>query len=119
MESIRIYKCGKSIVSISSIEKYIIRSEGAFYYPTKDVFKSCFDVHEMKLERIVRDNILLPIGMILIIMVSLAYYFNSAKYVIVDNNFALSTVMLLVNIPLHEIGHVLMLKNCILNVKSK
>lgn len=53
------------------------------------------------------------------ILLTLYLYFRTTTYSIIDVNFLPATLVLIINIFIHELGHVLFLKNFILKVESK
>lgn len=60
--------------------------------------------------RNLNDNLGLLLLVTLTIIATIVMYMSKGIYVLADNQFLIATVFLLLNIPLHEAGHILFLK---------
>lgn len=60
--------------------------------------------------RNLNDNLGLLLLVTLTIIATVVMYMSKGIYVLADNQFLIATVFLLLNIPLHEAGHILFLK---------
>ena len=91
-------------------ELYIVEEKNSFYHLDKDTFSSMFDKDGLVIEKTIKDNIAYMLIMVTIIIVTMITYFFKAQYVIVDVNFLKASFVLLINIVIHELGHILFLK---------
>lgn len=110
MDSIQIYNCDDNVVAISSKKNYFIKTAESFYNPSESLFWDVVDRQRMQHVATIKDNPLLAVGMVLTIGVVLIYYFLHVSYVIADRNFLISTLILILNIFIHESGHIGVLK---------
>ncbi|CEO88650.1 hypothetical protein SSCH_2290002 [Syntrophaceticus schinkii] len=69
-----------------------------------------FDKDGLVIEKTIKDNIAYMLIMVTIIIVTMITYFFKAQYVIVDVNFLKASFVLLINIVIHELGHILFFK---------
>lgn len=88
------------------------------------ILQSNFDFYKIPIEKkkeYLQDSKLLSVKelsdnpvvfelMTFTILLTLIIYFRQGIYTLADNKFIIATLFLLINIPLHEIGHILFLK---------
>lgn len=98
-------------------EIYILEKNAEFYKLDKESFFSLIDCSRLTNEKSINENIIYFFIMICVIVFTLSIYLLKYKYILIDDNFFYSTLFLLFNILLHELGHIILLK--ILNPKSK
>lgn len=111
MDSIQIFKCGENTVAISNKNDYIIKTAEAFYYPNENVFHEVIEKERLCFVRTIKDNCIIAIVMVIIILTALSVYFLNASYVIADSSFLPSLFILFFNIILHESSHIIVLKS--------
>lgn len=58
----------------------------------------------------VKDNLIYTFIFVIIMCITLFLYFQQGNFEIVDNHFLIATIFLLINIPIHEAGHIIFLK---------
>ena len=111
MDSINIYKYDSNEVWINeSKDLYFVKTDESFYNPNKEVFESVIDSTKLEFHKTIKDNPIYCVSMILIIMATIFLYLMNVSYVIIDNNLIYSTLVLLINVVIHETGHILFLK---------
>lgn len=112
--SSKIYEYNEYTIAYNNKNGYIVANDMDFYSLNKDDFYKNFykniDKSNFKKIKVIKDNIFIPVVMLITIIGALIYYISNAKYVILDKNFIIATIILLINIPIHEFGHVLFLK---------
>lgn len=105
-----IYKYEDSILAKNDNGICILVKNFQFYkipFEEKDFF---LQNSKLLSKMLIKDNVFLLIGMLAIIVVTLILYFGRDTYYLIDQNFLIATVFLLINIPIHEFGHILFLK---------
>ncbi|MDD4112297.1 MAG: hypothetical protein PHC56_04595 [Herbinix sp.] len=111
MDSIKIYKYDSNKVWINeSKDLYFVKTDESFYNPDKEVFESVIDSSKLEYQKTIKDNPIYCMSMILIIVATIFTYLINVSYIIIDNNLLYSTLILLINIVIHETGHILFLK---------
>lgn len=112
-ETVEIFENNDYTIAINSKRKDVIindREDHAYYKVGLEKFNDVFKIEDFNFNVILKDNIAIC-GIIFIFIVAiLVYYSFSVKYKIIDSNFVSATIMLLINIPIHEAGHILALK---------
>lgn len=114
MKSIlRLYKCDEYIVaSEEGKEKVIVEKEDEFFQLTKKQFEELFADFELSYIKELKENYWCMAFFILIILIAITWYLRKTSYLLADNNIGNAMVLLAVNIPLHEAGHIVCLKLC-------
>ncbi|MDK2802857.1 MAG: hypothetical protein KFW09_05745 [Oscillospiraceae bacterium] len=87
----------------------IIQSDFNFYKINNDQKKKYVEGDLLSLIEI-KDNSIYCIISIFIIILCFIIYFIFCDYKIIDINYKISIILLLLNIPIHELGHILALK---------
>ena len=88
----------------------IVAENDAFYKLNQASFNELFDLREMEYLGRKKDNPLYAIMMTVVICISIVFFFYRQKYVLVNNDFIQATVILILNIAIHEAGHIILLK---------
>lgn len=88
----------------------VVEKNHDFFKLDNKTFNLLFGKEKLELVRTDNDNVLYMLGMIFTILLALYLYFKTAIYYIIDINILPATLVLIVNIFFHEIGHVLFLK---------
>lgn len=112
-EIVEIYENSDYIIGINKIKnKVVIKNvEDYTYYKIElEKFKKIFKDNDFYLNKVVKDNVLLFNLIFAFIIFVLVYYFLKFEYRLIDANFIPATVVMLINIPIHEIGHIVALK---------
>lgn len=109
--SSKIYKYDDYVISINiDNEEYIIVDEMDFYKLSEKDFYNNIDKTKLIESEVIRDNFSLFVTIILIIIIISTYYILNFNYVLLDKNIFSATMILFINIPIHEFGHILFLK---------
>lgn len=58
----------------------------------------------------IKDNIFSFFLITFVIVFTLILFFNTGSYALVDNNIVIATLILVINVPFHELGHIVFLK---------
>lgn len=90
---------------------YILEKDNSFYKLDRDSFYSIVNKDELVEEKKVSDNPIYVISILFIIVATLTIYFYKHQYVVIDRNIGFSTILLLINIVIHELGHIVLLKH--------
>jgi len=106
----KIYKKDGCVVAIDGQENYLVKYDDSFYKMNEEQFKDCFGDGELTFFTEIKDSPVICFCMTCIIIATVAYYFANEKYVIIDSNFVWSNLILIINIFIHELGHILLLK---------
>lgn len=106
----KIYKQDECIVAIDKQGNYFVKYEENFYKMNKEQFIDCFGEEGLIWQKEIKDSPFICFGMIGTILLTIVSFFMNEKYVIVDSNILWANLILLINIFIHEIGHVLALK---------
>lgn len=85
----------------------IVEKNNNFFKLDNATFDSLFGKEKLEFVRNDKDNILYMMGMIFMILLTLYLYFRTTTYSIIDVNFLPATLVLIINIFIHELGHVL------------
>lgn len=112
-ETVEIFENNDYTISINSIGDDVIvgdKEEHSYYKISRDKFNDIFKNEKFDFNIEMEDNILWFVWICLFIIAVLFFYSFRIKYKIIDENFILATAILLVNIPIHEAGHILALK---------
>lgn len=88
----------------------IIQQDFDFYRIPLEMKKQYLQGRELVSIKQNDDNLVILIIVLGTILCTLTTYFSCGNYILVDNNVILATLFLLINIPLHEIGHIIFLK---------
>lgn len=88
----------------------IVEKNNNFFKLDNATFDSLFGKEKLEFVKNDKDNILYMMGMIFMILLTLYLYFRTTTYSIIDVNFLPATLVLIINIFIHELGHVLFLK---------
>lgn len=81
-----------------------------FYKISKDVKNQFVDESQLLSVSEIKDNLGILLVVMMTILSTLIVYFSSGIYTLVDNQFVMATLFLLINIPVHEAGHIIFLK---------
>ncbi len=98
------------ILGTENDEEYILEMDNSFYNIDQEVAKEIIKGSNIINEKHIKDNMFIMVSFVCIILFTLYNYFINASFVIVDNLFWVATLLLIVNIPLHELGHIILLK---------
>ncbi len=90
--------------------KYIVSIEGDFFELSEQDFNETLLGEFFCFEKKVRNAKGLLVGMILTIIFSLLLFFYRSPYEFVGDNFKFSILLLVINIFIHEFGHLFFLK---------
>lgn len=88
----------------------IVERKGEFFKLTRSKFNELFDYYELSCVNEMKDNYFLMGLFVLTIFLAVVWYFRKESYTLVDRNLAKAFWVLLLNLPLHEAGHILCLK---------
>lgn len=94
----------------------IVEKNNNFFKLDNATFDSLFGKEKLEFVKNDKDNILYMMGMIFMILLTLYLYFRTTTYSIIDVNFLPATLVLIINIFIHELGHVLFLKKFYPNI---
>lgn len=106
----KIYKKDDLIIGIDSRNNYIVKNHNDFYKLTEHDFLNIFGETKLDFQHEIKDSPILCISMIVTIIITLILYFQNNTYVILDDNIIWANIILIINIILHELGHILCLK---------
>lgn len=106
----KIYNSRECKIGIDEKGTYIIKYKKAFYKLNKTQFNEIFEEEELKFQREIKDSPVIAVIMTLVIISTVVYYLFTGKYVILDKNIIIANVVLLLNIFIHEMGHMIALK---------
>lgn len=108
---LNLYKCGDYIVASETGQDYVIvEKEGEFFRLTNKQFIEMFGQHELIYMREQKENIFCMVLFVMVITAAVMGYFGKTSYLLVDQNIAKAGLLLIINIPLHEAGHIMCLK---------
>ena len=99
-----------TIAQVSKRDFTIVEKNNNFFKLDNATFDSLFGKEKLEFVKNDKDNILYMMGMIFMILLTLYLYFRTTTYSIIDVNFLPATLVLIINIFIHELGHVLFLK---------
>ena len=106
-----IYRCEDYRIAIdNAADTIIVEKNNDFFKLDSLSFASIFDETNLVRVRTIEDSLLIALIMVTTIVTTLVFYFIRTQYVIFDESIVLAMLFLIVNIVLHEIGHVLFLK---------
>lgn len=88
----------------------IMQKEFDFYKISKDTKEQFVQESQLLSVRDVKDNFGILLVVVMTILFTLVIYFSSGMYTLVDDQIVLATFFLLINIPIHELGHIVFLK---------
>lgn len=88
----------------------IMQREFDFYKISRDVKEQFVQESQLLSVRDVKDHFWMFLVVVMTILFTLVIYFRSGMYTLVDNQIVTATFFLLMNIPLHELGHIIFLK---------
>lgn len=80
------------------------------FYKIDSIQKSTYVESPILSSFLINDNIICFVISAITIILSFIIYFSFSDYKLVDENYIIATVVLLLNIPIHELGHVMTLK---------
>lgn len=106
----KIYNQDDHLVAIDENNNYLVKFNNNFYKFSENEYKETFGEQVMKIKTELKDSSILSFTMFLTIALTLAFYFSKEKFVMVDKNFFIANMLLLINIFLHEVGHIIFLK---------
>lgn len=99
------------VVGKNNKEDYIVKYDSEFYkIPQRSLEELC-DIKSLKLKKEILDKPYITIIMLAVILGTIFLFFIKEKYVIIDSNFLLANIILVLNIFLHELGHMIFLKS--------
>lgn len=81
-----------------------------FYKVDKLTFEELFDENNMKFVKKIADNILYTIFMGITIIITIILYFQKSDFTLINVDFIQATMVLILNVFIHEFGHILFLK---------
>jgi len=91
-------------------QQYILEKENSFYRLNREDIELFTSESEIIEQKYIKENYIYSFTFIAIMLACFYLYFTNNIYTIVDDNFWIATLLLLINIPIHELGHVLFLK---------
>lgn len=107
----KIYKCDDYIVSQDDKNRdYIIAKDFDFYKLDKETFEEIFDKDDLIYIKSIKDNKWCTFLISCIIIFTIILYFKVSDYTLINIQFAQATLVLLINVVIHEVGHILFLK---------
>ena len=106
----KIYKTEDCLVALDEQDNYFVKYEDNFYKMNKEQYDDCFGRKSLIFCKEIKDSPIVCFFMITIIILTMTFYFTNERYVLVDSNIVLANLILILNIFIHEIGHVIMLK---------
>lgn len=89
---------------------YILKDGKDFYLLKSRQVTNIIGRNRLIFQKEINDNIFLPIIMLITIILTVVLYLQTRTYTIIDKNFAIATILLIINIPIHELGHIACLK---------
>lgn len=106
-----IYKCNDYLVSYDEKnQEYVAAKNFDFYKLDQSTFKEIFDVNALTFIKNINDNIFFTFFMVGIIIFTIGLYFTNTDYALVNVHFFQATIVLMINVIIHESGHILFLK---------
>lgn len=106
-----IYKYNDYIVAEDSKSNLVImQKDFNFYKLPLDKKDSYLNEKNLVSKKEIKDNFISFILITGIIIFTVIIFLLSGNYTLVDKNIFIATVFLLVNIPIHELGHIIFLK---------
>lgn len=107
----KIYKYEDYVISQDEkTESSIVAQEYNFYKVDKSLFEELFDKNEIKFVKKIADNFLYTIFMVLTIIFTIALYFEKSDFMLISVDFIQATMILILNVFIHEFGHIIFLK---------
>ena len=88
----------------------IFKIDNSFYKVSEEEKEKYTRNKIVKDEYIIKDNFLFSIIPTILILATVVLYFYNVDYKIVDKGIWLATIFLIINIPIHELGHIVMAK---------
>lgn len=88
----------------------ILQSDFDFYKIPIESKEEYLQNSKLLYSKELNDNIFIPVIIILTTLITLIIYLEKNIFTLVDSKFIIATFFLLINIPLHELGHILFLK---------
>ena len=98
------------VLATENEQDYILKYNDSFYKVSLEKMKGILPIEDVSLLREINDNKIYAVVCLVGICVSLIAYFYCNNYTLIDRGVGFSTVFLLVNIPIHEFGHIIALK---------
>ena len=107
----KIYRYNDYIISEDEKNKiYFVAYDNKFYKLSNVQFNEIFNKAEMILIKSIQDNFFYMVLMISIIVLTIWLYLKNCNYALINLNFIQATLILIVNIFIHELGHIFCLK---------
>ena len=107
----KIYRYNDYIISEDEKNKiYFVAYDNKFYKLSNVQFNEIFNKAEMILIKSIQDNFFYMVLMISIIVLTIWIYLKNCNYALINLNFIQATLILIVNIFIHELGHIFCLK---------
>ena len=91
-------------------DSFIIAEGYNFYQVNKNEFEKIISRDKLIDIKTIKDNPICTIIMITTIVLSLLLYFYEEEFVLINSDLVLATILLIMNILLHEVGHVFCMK---------
>ena len=89
---------------------YILKDGRDFYQLDYKKLDEIIGYKSLIYQKDIKDNIGLTLIMLCVILLVSALYLKTGLYTVIDKNFFIATLLLLINIPIHELGHIVCLK---------
>ncbi len=106
----KIFKKNDCIVSVDENNNYLVNYHDDFYRMKEEEFDEYFGLDGLKYKKEIKDAPIICFIMVLIILTTIIIFFLNEKYVIIDRNFLWANLIVIINIFIHELGHVFFLK---------
>lgn len=107
----KLYRYGEyTIAQDEKTNSAIVAEKHDFYKLDQTTFNEIFDRNKLEYVVTKKDNPLYAVVMTGIICITMLFYFYNQEYVLVNSNFVQATLVLIINIVIHEAGHILFLK---------
>lgn len=94
----------------TKIKKYILKDGKDFYQLDSNNFNEIIGCKSLIYKKDIKDNIELSLIMLCVILFVSMLYLKTGLYTIIDKNIFIATLLLVINIPIHELGHIICLK---------
>lgn len=91
-------------------KKYIVKDGKDFYQLNEKEMDEMIGQDSLIYQREIRESRCITFIMIGVIVITTMLYLMTGLYTVIDRNFLGATFVLLINIPIHELGHILCLK---------
>lgn len=100
----------KSIIVSEDGEQCILKYSENYYKLKKEEIEKIFDTQKFTYKKKMQENPIYSILMTIVIIITIVIYFSFENYIIIDSNIIIANFILIINIFIHEIGHIIVLK---------